>query len=156
MIIKFHTLRSEQWVPRPIEEVFAFFSDPRNLEALTPPWLNFHVILSNSVPIAAGTEIRYRLGWHGVPIRWTTEIRRWNPPHRFVDVQRSGPYKLWSHMHTFESLDGGTKIRDVVRYALPFGILGRMVHAIKVRADVARIFEYRKNRIQELFGLGRT
>jgi ligand-binding SRPBCC domain-containing protein len=152
MGLRFHTLRRQQWIPRPVGEVFAFFADAGNLEAITPPWLGFRILAMDSGSISEGTEIRYRLRWHGVPIHWRTEIRRWHPPCRFVDVQRSGPYRLWHHTHRFEAQEGGTKMIDVVRYALPFGVLGRFVHALKVRGDVRRIFDYRRRRIHELFG----
>ena len=151
MSVKFHTLRREQWIARPVGEVFAFFSDARNLEEITPPWLGFRILSMDSRSASESTEIRYRLRLHGIPIRWRTEIRHWDAPYRFVDVQRSGPYKLWHHTHRFEEHDGRTKMIDVVRYTLPFGILGRLAHALKVRGDVRRIFDYRRQRIQELF-----
>ncbi|MEO7651746.1 MAG: SRPBCC family protein [Bryobacteraceae bacterium] len=144
-------MRREQWIPRPIDEVFAFFSDARNLEEITPPWLGFRILSTDSSSISKGGEIRHRLRLHGIPIRWRTEIRQWDCPDRFVDVQRSGPYKLWRHTHRFEAHDGRTKMIDVVRYKLPFGVLGRMVHALKVRGGVRRIFDYRRLRIGELF-----
>lgn len=150
MGVKFHTLRQEQWLWRPIGEVFDFFADARNLEQITPPWLNFRILHAD--PVAQGSTIRYRLRWHGVPIRWTTEILHWDAPNRFVDLQRSGPYRLWHHIHRFEPHGSQTKMTDIVRYALPLGMLGRVVHTAKVRADVQRIFEYRRDRISELFG----
>jgi ligand-binding SRPBCC domain-containing protein len=156
MSLKFHTLRREQWIPRPIEEVFAFFADARNLEEITPPWLGFRILEMDSGSIREGTQIRYRLRLHGIPIHWRTEILQWDSPYRFVDVQRSGPYKLWHHTHRFEAHEGGTKMIDVVRYALPFGVLGRVVHALKVRDDVRRIFDYRRQRIIELFAEQRS
>jgi ligand-binding SRPBCC domain-containing protein len=152
MGLRFHTLRRQQWIPRPIHEVFAFFADAGNLEEITPPWLGFRIFPTDSASISEGSEIRYRLRWHGLPIHWRTEIRQWDPPCRFVDVQRSGPYGLWHHTHLFEEHDGRTKMIDVVRYALPFGVLGRIVHALKVRGDVRRIFDYRRQRIHELCG----
>jgi ligand-binding SRPBCC domain-containing protein len=151
MSLKFHTLRREQWIPSPIEEVFAFFGDAHNLEEITPPWLGFRILAMESGSISEGSEIRYRLRLHGIPIRWRTEIRQWDAPYRFVDVQRSGPYKIWHHTHRFEAYGGRTKMIDVVRYTLPFGVLGRMVHALKVRRDLRRIFDYRRQRICELF-----
>ncbi len=151
MSVKFHTLRREQWIARPIEEVFRFFADARNLEEITPPWLGFRILAMNSSSISEGTEIRYRLRLHGVPIHWKTEIRQWAAPHRFIDVQRSGPYKLWHHTHLFEAHEGRTRMIDVVRYRLPFGVFGRIVHALKVRGDMRRIFDYRYQRIRELF-----
>lgn len=144
-------MRRTQWIPRPIDEVFAFFSDARNLEAITPPWLGFRILTPGPVQIGAGTTIRYRLRLHGVPLGWTSEIRQWLPPFRFVDVQLRGPYRFWHHTHRLESRDGGTLMTDVVRYRLPFGILGRALHRFKVRRDVEHIFDYRFQRVQELF-----
>ena len=145
-------LETEVWLPRSRGEVFSFFADAHNLETITPPWLNFRILPPVPEPIAAGTETRYRIRWHGLPIRWTTQIRQWAAPERFIDVQRRGPYKFWHHTHRFESHGGRTRMTDVVRYALPFGILGRLVHAAKVRGDVWRIFAWRRRRIIELFG----
>jgi len=150
--MKFHTLRREQWVPRGVDEVFAFFSDARNLEELTPPWLKFRVLTPEQTRIQTGTELRYRLSLHGIPVRWATEIRQWSPPHRFIDTQRRGPYRLWHHTHRFEARDGGTRMTDVVRYRMPFGILGTLMNALIVRSDVEKIFDYRRRRIDELFG----
>lgn len=143
-------MRRQQWICRPLDEVFAFFSDARNLEEITPPWLGFRILTPGPIRIAAGTKLRYRLSLHGLPVRWTTEIRRCEPPFRFIDVQLSGPYRLWHHTHRFEAHDGGTRMTDVVRYRLPFGMIGRAVHALKVRRDVERIFAYRFQRIKEL------
>jgi hypothetical protein len=134
-----------------VDEVFAFFSDARNLESITPPWLGFRTLTRGPIHIAEGTRIRYRLHVHGAPLSWTTEIRRWNPPSRFVDVQLSGPYQLWHHTHRFEPRDGGTRMIDIVRYRLPFGPIGRLVNALAVRRDVERIFDYRNRRIGEIF-----
>ena len=147
----FHTLRREQWMPRPIEEVFDFFSDAGNLETITPPWLGFRIATPGPIRIAAGTEIRYRLSWQGIPVSWKTQIRRWEPPFRFIDVQLAGPYRLWRHTHRFEAHRGGTRMADVVRYRLPLGIIGRAVHSLKVRRDIGKIFDYRFKRINDLF-----
>lgn len=145
-------LRREQWVPRPIEETFLFFSDARNLELLTPPWLRFQILPPVPVDIVIGTLIQYRLSWHGIPLRWKTEITRWDPPHAFEDIQLSGPYRLWHHTHLFHADRGGTRLTDIVRYALPLGPLGRIAHALTVRRNVVQIFEYRLERIREMFG----
>ena len=145
-------MRHEQWIPRPLEEVFAFFSDAGNLEEITPPWLGFRTLTPGSIHLAAGTRIRYGLSLHGIPLGWTTGIRLWDPPSRFVDVQLGGPYRLWHHTHRFEACHGGTRMTDVVRYRLPLGAIGRLVNALKVRRDVERIFDYRTQRIREIFG----
>ena len=125
------------------EDVFPFFADARNLERITPGWLGFRV-LTPGVEMRAGALIEYRLRLHGVPLRWRTRIEVWEPPHRFVDRQLSGPYRLWHHTHTFEPDGaGGTVMRDVVRYALPLGPLGALAHRLFVRRDLARIFDFR-------------
>jgi len=146
------TLEHEQWVPASLDDVFAFFADASNLELLTPEWLRFQILTPQPIAMAAGTLIDYRLHWHGIPMRWRTEITAWQPPHHFEDIQLQGPYKLWHHTHGFQSLDGGTLISDCVHYSLPFGILGRVAHVFSVRRNVERIFEFREQKVRELFG----
>ena len=145
--MKTFTFHTELWLPRSRAEVFLFFGEARNLEAITPPWLRFEVLTSPPITMAVGTLIDYRIRIHGIPIRWQTEITEWNPPHRFVDVQLRGPYSLWHHTHTFEEKDGGTLCVDQVRYR-PRG--GAVVDWLFVRRDVERIFDYRTARLQEL------
>jgi ligand-binding SRPBCC domain-containing protein len=135
-------------LPLPPEEVFPFFGDALNLEAITPPWLGFRVVTPGPIEMAAGAGIEYRLRLHGIPIRWRTTIAVWDPPHRFVDVQLSGPYRMWHHTHDFEpAADGGTLMRDTVRYALPFGPLGAAAHRVLVRRDLEAIFDYRREAV---------
>ncbi|MGZ4875445.1 MAG: SRPBCC family protein, partial [Candidatus Angelobacter sp.] len=110
MADKTYTLAFAQQVPRQLPEVFAFFSRAENLEVLTPPWLNFKILEVTPPPLRQGTLINYSLRVHGIPLRWTSEIIEWEPPHRFVDLQLRGPYKLWRHEHRFEARDGGTLI----------------------------------------------
>ncbi|MBS0661220.1 MAG: SRPBCC family protein [Verrucomicrobia bacterium] len=141
-------LHAELWVPQPLEEVFAFFSDAGNLERLTPPWLNFEILTPQPIDLRAGTLIDYRIRLRGLPIRWRTEISEWNPPVQFVDRQLRGPYTLWQHTHRFEARDGGTMCFDDVEYR-PFG--GALIQHLFVRRDVERIFEYRKERLREIF-----
>lgn len=142
--MRVYTLGREQVLPGTPAEVFPFFADARNLEAITPPFLRFRVVTPEPIAMRAGAQIRYRLRLHGVPVDWLTAIQAWEPPHRFVDVQLRGPYALWHHTHELEEQPGGfTLMRDVVRYALPLGPLGALAHAAFVRRDVERIFDYR-------------
>jgi ligand-binding SRPBCC domain-containing protein len=145
-------LQREQWIPRSIEEVFAFFADAKNLEAITPSWLGFRILLPEPIAMRAGAHIVYRLCWHRFPMRWVTEIRSWDPPTGFIDVQLRGPYRHWHHTHSFQPVDGGTLMRDVVQYALPFGCLGWLAHAWVVKADLNAIFDYRATTVSELLG----
>jgi hypothetical protein len=148
-----YLLDREQWVPRPIDEVFDFFSDAANLELLTPPWLKFQIVTPPPIKMAAGTLIEYRIHWHFIRMRWITEILEWSPPTRFVDIELKGPYKRWHHTHSFTAERGGTTIRDEIRYALPFGPLGAVANRLSVGRDLTRIFDYRTERVSERFDL---
>jgi ligand-binding SRPBCC domain-containing protein len=139
---------TELWLPHPRNEVFAFFGDAHNLERITPPWVNFAVLTPAPIVMRPGILIDYRIRIHGVPVRWRTEISAWQPPFQFVDEQRRGPYRLWHHTHTFEEREGGTLCRDRVRY-WPRG--GALMNWLFVRKDVERIFEYRRQRLVEIF-----
>lgn len=145
-----YLLEWEQWLPRPIEQIFEFFSRPENLQAITPPWLDFRMVKTPET-LAAGSLIRYRLRWRFLPIWWMTEISEWDPPHRFVDREVSGPYALWIHEHRFTSQEGGTTMRDRVTYALPLGWVGSIAHVAVVRRDVDRIFDFRAETMRRLF-----
>jgi ligand-binding SRPBCC domain-containing protein len=138
-----YVLERSQRLDRPVDEVFAFYAEARNLEAITPPWLGFRVLTPGAIAMRPGALIEYRLRLHGVPLRWRTRIEVWEPPRRFVDVQVRGPYALWEHTHDFAPVDGGVEIRDRVRYALPLGVLGRLAHTLFVRRDLERIFAFR-------------
>ncbi len=147
-------LTREQILPGAPDEVFGFFADAANLEAITPPWLGFRIVTPKPIHMAAGTLIEYRLALHRIPIRWLTRIEVWEPGERFVDVQLRGPYRLWHHTHSFEARDDGTLVRDRVRYALPLGPLGELAHRALVRRDLERIFDFRHERVARR--LGRT
>jgi ligand-binding SRPBCC domain-containing protein len=151
--MQIYTLRREQWIPVTAGRVFDFFSEAANLEQITPKWLRFQ-ILEAPARMTEGARIRYRLKWHGIPVRWLTEIVEWNPPHGFADLQLEGPYALWLHTHRFEPSRDGTNIVDVVRYALPFGIIGWAAHSLKVRQDLEDVFDFRARRIAALLAPG--
>ncbi len=144
-------LEAVQWVPYPVEQVFQFFCDEKNLEQITPPFLNFNVLGKSTPEIQEGTLIDYRLKLHGLPMKWRTRIDKWKPNEVFVDLQLSGPYSRWEHTHGFRPLRGGTLMTDEVLYRLPMGNLGKTVAGGYVRGDVSRIFEYRKEVIRKVF-----
>ena len=143
---------SEQWVPHAPEKIWPYFCDERNLEELTPGFLNFKVLGKSTPEIGEGTLIDYRLKLSGIPMGWQSRIEGWEPARRFVDTQVSGPYSYWQHTHEFIALANGTLMRDVVRYRLPGGWLGSVVAGWKVEAQVDQIFSYRSTRIAERFG----
>lgn len=142
-----YQLQAEMFLPLPPEKVFAFFGDAHNLEAITPATLRFQVLTPAPIVMRPGTLIDYRIKLHGIPIRWRTRITEWDPPHRFVDEQLKGPYRLWVHTHTFTPKDGGTHIHDHVLYS-HWG--GPIVERFFVRPDLDRIFAYRKVTIEKL------
>ena len=107
-------LRAEMFVDQPLETVFEFFADARQLERITPPMLNFKILTPMPVEMKAGLLLDYQISIHKIPIKWKTEIAVWDPPFRFVDRQLKGPYKIWRHEHTFEEIDGRTLVKDVV------------------------------------------
>jgi len=143
-----HTFADSLALPLPRRTVFAFFADAHNLEAITPPELNFRILTPDPIVLETGAFIEYRLRLFGVPFRWVTRIADWKPPERFVDEQLRGPYALWVHTHTFEEDASGTVIRDDVRFRLPFSPLGDVAYPI-VRAQVRRIFEHRRRVVRE-------
>ncbi len=145
-------LEREQFIARPLSEVFEFFSLARNLEKLTPSWLGFEVLTPEPIEMHVGALIRYRLRVHQVPLRWVTRIERWERDKSFVDRQLTGPYLLWHHLHEFAARDGGTLVRDRVHYALPLGPLGTVAHRLFVRRDLERIFAFRHEAVQRLLG----
>jgi ligand-binding SRPBCC domain-containing protein len=151
-----HVLEREQFIPRPLGEVFAFFADAGNLEAITPAFLNFRILTPRPIPIEAGSLIDYQIRLFGVPLQWRTRIEEFEPPRQFSDVQLRGPYKLWHHTHEFREVEGGTLMTDRVQYQLYLGPIGWLAHALWVRRTLVRIFDYRRQTIERLLpGRGR-
>ena len=140
-------IESDIWLPRPLDEVFAFFSNAANLEVLTPPWLHFRILTPKPIAMHDGTLIDYSIRVHGIPISWQSEITNWNPPHRFVDVQRRGPYRKWVHTHSFEDVNGGTRVGDSVEFDVPFAFAAGWF----VKREVEKIFAFRTEALKRRF-----
>ena len=151
---KVYALQSVQRVPASLDDIWAFFSDARNLAAVTPPHLNLKV--TNRVygeSVYAGQVMTYTVRpLLGIPLAWMTEITHVEPKVYFVDEQRKGPYKLWHHQHHFKAIEGGTEMTDLVHYRLPFGPLGTIAHGLLVKKELEKIFSYRYQKIIERFG----
>ena len=145
-----HRLERRQYLDRPLDEVFAFFAEARNLERITPPWLRFEVLTPEPVEMAVGGVIDYRLTLHGIPLGWTSQIEVWEPGRQFVDRALRGPFSLWHHRHRFASSDQGTIVADEVHYAPPLGRLGELAHPLLVARDLDRIFAYRHEAAQRI------
>jgi len=144
-----YRLVTEQRIRKSLEEVFPFFAEAHNLEGITPPWLHFAIETPGSIEMRPGARIDYRLRLHWIPFRWQTEITAWEPPHRFVDTQIRGPYRLWVHEHRFAGDGEETIVRDTVHYA-PRG--GSLVNRLFVAPHLLRIFRYRQEALNRIFG----
>ena len=147
--MKLHLLHISILISQPLDEVFPFFADAYNLQQITPPWLNFHVVTPKPIEMRVDQRIDYKLRIRGIPVRWKSAITAWEPPYRFVDEQLSGPYRVWIHEHRVSEVDGGTLVEDMVDYAVPGGAI---VNKLLVERDVRKIFEYRGQRMRESFG----
>lgn len=145
-----HRLERSQLIEHPIEEVFAFFSNAANLEALTPSFLRFRILTPMPLEMKKGAEIVYQIRLFGVPMKWRTRITEWEPGRRFVDEQESGPYAVWRHLHEFEAQGEKTMMRDVVDYREPLGPLGQLAHHLFVRRTVKKIFDFRREALGPL------
>lgn len=148
-------LLREQILPADTERVWAFFATPKNLDELTPPDLKFRILTAVPEEMYAGLLIAYRISpLAGVWLRWVTEIRHIREREYFVDEQRIGPYRLWYHEHHFEAVPGGTKMTDRVTYEIGWGPLGWLAGKLWVDRQLAEIFDYRAQRVAEVFGRG--
>jgi ligand-binding SRPBCC domain-containing protein len=146
-----YIFEAEIELPRPREEVFDFFSKAENLETITPPNLGFHILKPLPIEMGVGTLIDYEISLHGLPMKWRTEITKWDPPNQFEDTQLSGPYKQWIHTHTFTDTGRGTTLmKDVVRYRLPLEPLGDIAQWL-IGREINGIFDFRTRTISQIF-----
>lgn len=149
-----HVLEFRLLLPAPRVRVFEFFARPENLATITPGWLGFTLLTPAPIMLAAGAVLDYRIRWLGLPFRWRSLIREYDPPHRFVDVQVIGPYARWEHRHMFVEEAGGTVMEDRVTYRLPLGPIGELAHRLGVRRQLEAIFAYRRDRLRALLAGG--
>jgi ligand-binding SRPBCC domain-containing protein len=151
--VRVYRLEARQAVPIDPDAAWDFFSTPVHLADLTPPDLGFRITIAPPAAIYAGLFLHYQVSpLFGVRVRWVTEIAQADPPRRFVDAQRAGPYALWHHEHEFVPIDGGTEVRDLVHYALPFDPLSRPLHDLLVRPRLRDIFRFRREILRDRFG----
>ena len=148
-----YTLKASQFLPIGVNEAWEFFSSPKNLKVITPPFMGFDILSSlNGEEMYNGQIVTYRVRpILNIPVTWVSELKHINAPHYFVDEQKQGPYKVWHHQHFIQETDGGVIIRDEVNYKLPMGILGKFAHWLFVRKQLNHIFEFRKKKLEELF-----
>lgn len=150
-----HSIKTVQKIPVSIGQAWDFFSNPANLEQITPARMQFRIISKHhGEEMYPGQIIEYyvkpvfNIKWY-----WMTEITHVQTHKFFIDEQRYGPYSLWHHQHHFKEIAGGVEMMDIVHYKLPFGFVGDIVHILMVKKQLADIFEYRHQQVERLFGV---
>ncbi len=152
--MKIYTLHKKQNLPITLQQGWDFLSDPKNLKTITPDYMGFYILSGADRPMFAGQIIQYIVTpVLGIKTKWVTEITHSVDKHYFVDEQRYGPYALWHHKHFIKEIDGGVEMEDIIDYKVPFGILGQLVHPILVKPKLEEIFNYRTQKLEELFGV---
>lgn len=151
--MKIYTLHKKQKLPITMQEAWDFLSSPKNLKTITPDYMGFNILSGADRPMFAGQIIQYIVTpVLGIKTKWVTEITHVKEGEYFVDEQRFGPYALWHHKHFIKAIDGGVEMEDIIDYKVPMGILGRMVHPFIVKPKLNEIFNYRTQKLEELFG----
>ena len=146
-----HSLKREATVPGTLASVFEFFNRPENLEQLTPGHLKFDMLTPSPVTMHNGAVFDYTIGLFGLPMRWTSIITNYDPPHQFVDIQLKGPYAYWHHKHGFESCSAGVRVTDDIHYEIGYSLLGRGVLRPIVQRQLESIFDFRAQAIDRIF-----
>ena len=151
--MKIYTKTGRQNLPISVDQAWEFLSDPKNLKAITPPYMGFDIISGGDRPMFPGQIIQYIVTpVFGIRTKWVTEITHVKDKEYFVDEQRFGPYALWHHKHFIKAIPGGVEMEDIIDYKVPMGFLGQLVHPIIVKPKLDEIFEYRQKKLIELFG----
>ena len=149
-----HSIKTVQKMPVTIEEAWKFFSSYANLQEITPANMGFKIISKHhGVKMYPGQVIEYKLRpILNIPMYWMTEITHVEELKYFIDVQRKGPYSLWHHHHHFKEIEGGVEMIDIVHYKNPFGFIGEIANSLFVKHQLKKIFEYRFQKVETLFG----
>lgn len=152
--MEIHQLHRQQWIQRPLEEIYEFFERPENLRRITPPSLDFRLLTPPPITMQQGRILDYTIRFMGLPLRWRSVISVHQPPACFVDEQLKGPYSFWFHRHVFKRDGNGTHIIDEVYYALPIWIpkiMSSWINNWLVRPRLEAIFDYRRDRYKQIF-----
>lgn len=152
--MKIFTLQATQKLPISIEEAWSFLSDPKNLKTITPDYMGFDILSGADRKMYSGQIIQYVVKpILGIKTKWVTEITHCVENEFFVDEQRFGPYSLWHHKHFIRPIENGVEMEDIIDYKVPFGILGQMVQPILVKPRLEEIFDYRRKKLEEIYGV---
>ena len=151
--MKIYNLQSKQKLPISANKAWDFLSSPINLKKITPEYMGFNIISGADRKIYPGQIIQYIVTpLFGIKTKWVTEITHVQENKYFVDEQRFGPYALWHHKHFIRPIEGGVEMEDIIDYKIPFGLIGQLVHPIIIKPKLKEIFDYRHDKLIEIFG----
>ena len=151
--MKIFKIYTKQKLPITIEEGWGFLSNPKNLSCITPNYMKFKITDCDFKPVYQGQIIQYTVRpLLNIPLKWVTEITHVVNENYFVDEQRFGPYSLWHHKHFLREIDGGIEMEDIIHYKIPLGFIGEFLNSLFIKNQLKEIFEYRKNKLIEIFG----
>tara|TARA_Y100001968_G_C19316320_1_gene696882 strand:- start:462 stop:926 length:465 start_codon:yes stop_codon:yes gene_type:complete len=146
-------IKRKQLIKTDIDSLWNFISSPKNLEKITPKWMKFKITSKNEDKIIfPGMIIKYKITpLLNIPLKWVTEITSVKEKVSFIDQQHKGPYKEWIHEHKLESTPKGIIMYDTIKYIPPFGIIGKITNWMFIRRRVNKIFDYRRQVLNEIF-----
>lgn len=151
--MKIYTLHKKQQLPISLKTAWEFLSNPKNLKVITPDYMSFNIVSTIDRPLYTGQIIQYIVTpLLGIKTKWVSEITHIEEKKYFVDEQMYGPYALWHHKHFVKEIEGGVEMEDIIDYKVPLGILGQIVHPFIVKPKLEEIFNYRQQKLEELFG----
>ena len=150
--MKIYKQETVQQVNATVEECWNFFSNPKNLQKITPEGMGFQITDYDHKSMYPGQIIQYKVTpLFGITLSWVTVITQVKENSYFIDEQRFGPYSFWHHKHFFEATPNGTKMTDVVHYGLPLGFVGQIMNTLVVKNKLKSIFSYRVTKVDEIF-----
>lgn len=150
--MQLETLERAQFFPKPLDEVWTYFTDIENLDKFTPPFFRLRILTPERPELYEGQRIDYTLSLFGLPFAWTTHIDEVNYPKYFVDSQARGPYKHFRHTHEFWPSEEGTLMIDRLEFKVGWGPIGWLVQRLVVRPLLERIFDHRCQECQRVLG----
>ena len=151
----FFQFKTQMQFNNSLEEIWEFISDPKNLQEITPEYMQFR-ILNDPLPekMYPGMIIKYSVKpIFKIPTTWVTEITQVRDKEYFVDEQRVGPYTMWHHQHILQKRKDGVLMNDIVSYKPPFGIIGALSQKLFIRSKIEEIFEFRNMAFAKRFNV---
>ncbi|NVJ88137.1 MAG: SRPBCC family protein [Flavobacteriaceae bacterium] len=148
-----YTLHKKQKLPITKKKAWEFLSNPANLKVITPKEMNFDIISKIDREIYAGQIIQHQVTpMMGIKTTWVSKIVHVEKYKYFVDEQLQGPYAFWSHKHFVNEIENGVEMEDIIDYKVPLGFIGKLAHPLLVKPKLEEIFNYRQQKLIEIFG----